>query len=97
MQSGLQSWYGMSHQPEMKPGAERMLEKLASLEGREFEIEFMEMMIKHHEKAVKEGRMCLDKAWHAELRQLCQNIISAQSAEITLLRSWLCTWYGKCK
>jgi uncharacterized protein (DUF305 family) len=97
MQSRLQSWYGVSHESHMKPGAERMLEKLASLEGADFEIAFMEMMTKHHERAIKEGRMCLSKAWHAELRELCQNIVSTQSAEVTLLQSWLCTWYDECK
>lgn len=97
MQTWLQSWYGVSHEPEMNASGERMVEKLASLEGAEFEIAFMEMMIKHHAKAVEEGRKCLDKAWHAELRELCENIIATQSAEITQLRSWLCAWYGECK
>ena len=66
----------------MKPGDEKMTERLASLTGAEFEIAFMEMMIKHHEKAIKEGRHCLDKAYHAELRELSENIITTQSAEL---------------
>ena len=32
------------------------------------------MMIKHHEKAIKEGRHCLDQAYHAELREMCEDI-----------------------
>ena len=97
MQSWLQQWYGVSYQPTMKPGDEKMLERLASLSGAEFEIAFMEMMIKHHEKAIKEGEHCLDKAAHAELRQLCENIIATQSAEIAQLQEWLCAWYGRCR
>ena len=57
----------------------------------------MEMMIKHHEKAIKEGQHCLDKAYHTELRELCQNIIATQSAEIALMQTWLCQWYGECR
>ena len=96
MQSWLSNWYGVSHEPEMKPGDMKMMERLASLTGADFEITFMEMMIKHHEKAIKESRHCLDKAWHEELLQLCHDIIAAQSAEIALFESWLCQWYGRC-
>ena len=97
MQSWLQSWYGITHEPEMKPGEQRMLEKLAALTSAGFEIEFMEMLIKHHQRAIKESLHCVDKAWHAELRQLCQQMAAAQSQEITRLRAWLCQWYGRCK
>jgi uncharacterized protein (DUF305 family) len=97
MQSWLQDWYGVTHEPVMKPGDEQMMERLASLSGAEFEIAFMEMMIKHHEKAIKEGRHCLDKAYHAELREMCEDIISTQTAEIAQMEAWLCQWYGECQ
>ena len=97
MQGWLQQWYGISHEPEMKPGDEKMMDRLASMSDAEFEIEFMQMMITHHEKAIKEARQCLDKAGHAELRTLCQNIIRTQSAEIAQMQTWLCQWYGLCR
>ena len=97
MQAWLSDWYGITYEPTMKPGDEKMLERLASLSGAEFEISFMEMLIKHHEKAIKEARKCLDKAAHAELRELCENIIRTQSAEIAQLQSWLCEWYNRCR
>ena len=97
MQGWLQDWYGITYEPVMKPGDEKMMERLASLTGEEFEIAFMEMMIKHHEKAIKEGRHCLDKAYHTELRELCENIIRTQSAEIAQMQTWLCQWYSECR
>jgi len=97
MQAWLQDWYGITYAPVMKPGDEKMMERLASLNGAEFEIAFMEMMIKHHEKAIREGQHCLDKAYHAELRELCENIIRTQSAEIAQMQTWLCQWYGECR
>lgn len=97
MQPWLQNWYGISYEPMMKPGDEQMLERLSSMRGAEFEIMFIEMLIKHHEKAVKEAQQCLAKAWHPALRQLCEDIIAAQSTEIAQLRTWLCQWYGRCK
>ena len=97
MQAWLQDWYGITYEPVMKPSDEKMMERLASLSGAEFEIAFMEMMIKHHEKAIKEGRHCLDKAYHAELREMCEDIIATQSAEIAQMEAWLCQWYGECQ
>jgi uncharacterized protein (DUF305 family) len=97
MQAWLQAWYGISYEPMMKPGDQQTMDRLAVLSGGDFEIAFMEMMIKHHEKAIKEGRHCLEKAYHPQLRELCQNIITTQSAEIALMQTWLCQWYGGCQ
>lgn len=96
MQAWLQEWYGITYEPEMKQSGMRMMEKLAALSPEEFEAAFMEMMVAHHTKAVKEGEHCLEKAYHAELIALCENIIETQSEEITLMQSWLCSWYGVC-
>lgn len=96
MQTWLQQWYGVTYQPRMGAGDQKMLERLASMSGADFEIAFMEMMITHHEAAIKEAQQCLDKAGHAELRQLCENIIATQSAEVQQLKTWLCQWYGEC-
>jgi uncharacterized protein (DUF305 family) len=81
----------------MKPGAMRMMEKLASLSGAEFEIEFMQMMIKHHLAAIREASKCVERAYHDELRELCEDIITTQAAEIEQMRTWLCEWYGVCR
>jgi len=97
MQTWLQDWYGVSHEPEMTAGDMRQTEKLAALDGAEFEIEFMESMIRHHRKAISEGEQCLRRAYHPELLELCENIIEAQSAEIAQMDQWLCDWYDRCK
>lgn len=97
MQSWLLGWYGVSHAPEMTPGAMRRMEKLASLSAAEFEVEFMETMIRHHARAIREGSMCLERAYHTELLDLCENIIVTQAMEIQLMRTWLCDWYGICR
>ncbi len=74
-----------------------MIERLASLSGAEFEIAFMEMMIEHHEAAIREAEECLRRAYHRQLRRLCENIIETQSAEIEQMQTWLCQWYGICE
>ncbi len=95
MQSWLADWYGITYEPDMTMTGQ--MQKLAELEGAEFEIAFMEMMIKHHTGAIKEAEKCLDRAYHQELINLCEGIIATQSEEIEVMSAWLCEWYGICK
>jgi uncharacterized protein (DUF305 family) len=97
MQSWLEDWYGISYEPQMKQGGQKKMDRLASMTGAEFEIEFMEVMIKHHEKAVKAGSQCVKKAYHPELIQMCENIVQTQTEEIMMMEEWLCDWYQICK
>ena len=97
MQSWLQEWYGITYEPEIKPGDMQQVEKLESTSGAEFEIMFMEMMIKHHTKAIKRATTCTERAYHPDLVNLCEGIIQAQQAEIAQMQAWLCEWYGICK
>ena len=97
MQGWLQDWYGVTHEPEMKPGDENRMAKLAKMSGAEFEIEFMTMMIRHHERAIREGLHCMDRAYHPDLIELCENIIATQAEEIALMEQWLCEWYEICR
>lgn len=91
----LEQWYGIQHEPMMSGmGGMQHLDRLS---GAEFEMAFMQMMIRHHEGAIREANKCLDRAYHTELEGLCQNIIATQSAEIQQLQTWLCDWYGICK
>jgi uncharacterized protein (DUF305 family) len=95
MQMWLQDWYGIPYEPAMSPSGMRTVERLAALEGEEFEIAFMEMMIRHHEGAIKEASKCLQKAYHEELLSMCEAIIDAQQAEIEQMEAWLSEWYGR--
>lgn len=96
MQGWLQQWYGVSYAPEMTRGAMQRMQRMSEMFGAEFEIMFMKSMIRHHWKAVVRASGCLDRAYHPELIAMCAEIIEAQVAEITLMRTWLCQWYGTC-
>jgi uncharacterized protein (DUF305 family) len=93
MQGWLSDWYGSSYEPQMKPADAKKMESLAALDGLEFEISFMETMIKHHENAIQEASRCVERAYHSELIELCEDIIEVQQTEIAQLRGWLCEWY----
>ena len=96
LQSWLQEWYSISYAPQMTSRGERELARLSEASGGEFEIMFMEMMIQHHQAEISSAQTCLERASHRQLIRLCENIISAQSAEIQQLQQWLCQWYGGC-
>ena len=96
MQTWLRDWYGVEHEPEMTAGDERQMEKLAALNGAEFEIAFMRMLIRHHAIAIVRAQNCVRRAFHQELIQMCHDIVQAQTSEIQTLETWLCQWYGIC-
>jgi uncharacterized protein (DUF305 family) len=92
----LQDWYGiMHHSPHtMNPGHARMIEKLESLTGEEFEIAFMQHMILHHAGAVVTSLNCTKRAYHMELIDLCETMAEMQLHEIMMMKEWLEDWYG---
>ena len=96
MQNWLQDWYGVQHEPEMGPRDERELEILASWSGAEFEIEFMQMMIRHHAIAVVRAANCVRRAEHEELIEMCHHMMEAQLEEIRTMLTLLCEWYDMC-
>ncbi len=97
LQGWLRDWYDARYEPApMSLADQNMMDRLAALNGTEFEIAFMTQMIKHHRRAIVESSVCLKRAYHDDLVSMCEDIIAAQSAEIVQMRTWLCEWYGKC-
>ncbi|RUT01531.1 hypothetical protein DSM106972_066280 [Dulcicalothrix desertica PCC 7102] len=94
MQSWLKDWYGLSYEPEMKPGDQRMLDQMAKLNGADFEIDFMQEMTDHHKSMLSDAVPCVSRAGHTELSDLCQNIAKTQSSEINQMQTWLSERYG---
>ena len=59
-----------------------------------FDKEFIEQMIPHHQMAVMMAQMLLRGTTRPEMKQLAENIISAQTKEINQMREWYSAWYG---
>lgn len=49
-------------------------------------------MIEHHEDAVEIAKLSADNARHPEIKQLSEDIIKTQSAEIEQLMEWRQEW-----
>lgn len=59
-----------------------------------FERNFLQSFSAHHEEAIDEARLCVEKAQHQELKSLCQMTITMQTQEKDTMQSWLQNWYG---
>jgi uncharacterized protein (DUF305 family) len=78
-----------------QPGAERAAAEPGHLAHAEIasEADFIAGMIPHHQEAVESARQVLAATERAEMRDLAQAVIAAQTAEIATLRGWLAAWY----
>ena len=98
MEQWLVTWYGVQQDAHrMNPGHHHRMQKLTELSGAEFEIEFMQQMIRHHRMAIVKSSQCVQRAHHAELQDLCTDIVRMQLDEIEQMQAWLCSWYGLCR
>ncbi len=98
MRSWYQSWFsstppegsmGMMHME----GMEGDTAVLQSVSDAEFDREFIEQMIPHHEMAIMMAQMLQASTDRNEMKELADNIITSQSREIEMMRSWLTSWY----
>ena len=64
-------------------------------QAKEFDKEFIEQMIPHHQMAIMMAQMLLRGTERQELKTLGENIIRTQSEEIELMRGWYASWYSK--
>jgi uncharacterized protein (DUF305 family) len=66
--------------------------KLEMSSGKEFDLMFLNSMIPHHEGAIKMAKEALQKAEHAEIKTLANEIIKAQEDEIKKMTDWKARW-----
>lgn len=60
------------------------------------EREFLEGMIPHHQEAVDTAKEVVARGGSTpEIKKLAQDIIVAQEKEITMMKTWYKSWYGK--
>lgn len=55
---------------------------------------FLESMIPHHQEAVDTSLLILSQAQNTELKQFAQQVVEAQTKEITQMKEWLRLWYS---
>lgn len=83
--------------PGMKMGSEKMgtgshEKEMQAMTGKDFDLHFIDMMIPHHEGAAVMAKDALQKAEHAEIKTLSDEVIREQEAEIKQMREWKKKW-----
>lgn len=75
------------------PGMKGMdMQSMANADPGAFDVTFLDMMTPHHDGAIVMAKEALRKAEHKEIRELAKNIISAQAAEIEMMKRWKAAW-----
>jgi uncharacterized protein (DUF305 family) len=58
-----------------------------------FDLLFIDGMILHHQGAIEMAKQAQTEAEHQEIKDLADNIIASQEAEINQMQEWRQTWY----
>lgn len=66
--------------------------RYAELRGEDYDRLFIANMVGHHQGAVGMAKLALTNAKHQELKDLANDIISAQTNEINDMKSWQSQW-----
>lgn len=72
-----------------------MTSSLKDKKGDALDQAFLDGMIIHHQGAIDMAKIVLANSKRPELQKMAQDIISAQSTEITTMKGWLSAWYGR--
>lgn len=72
-----------------------MLKELEENTGSARDSVFLESMIVHHQSAIDMSKIVLESTKRPELEKLAQEIISAQTKEIEMMKGWQSAWYGR--
>lgn len=85
--------FGMMGGQDMSGVMKSMMSGLENKTGDEFDKAFLSEMIVHHQGAIDIADLALHNAQHQEIKDLANNIISAQIKEVKQMEAWQQAWY----
>jgi uncharacterized protein (DUF305 family) len=90
--------FGTSQVPmEMSPRQMRamgvMMDPQELANKKPFDKAFIDAMIPHHQSAIEMSRVALEKSENPQIKELAENIVSAQQKEIEQMTRWRQQWY----
>jgi uncharacterized protein (DUF305 family) len=83
---------GMDHS-QMGHGSGGMASGMLMQNGEYSDERFIDAMVPHHQGAIEMAQVALEHAEHDEIKQLAENIVSAQQREIEQMKQWREQWY----
>lgn len=70
----------------------QMSHSLRGKTGDDFDQAFLSGMIEHHQGAIDMAELAQQNAKHSEIKNMADEIISAQSNEINMMKTWQTEW-----
>ena len=64
------------------------------INAKPFDRQFIDMMVPHHQGAIRMARIELAKGKNAELKKIAEDVVLAQSREIGQMNNWRRSWFG---
>ena len=83
---------GVSNGMSMGSSMNQMMGSMDDKSGYDFDKAFIDAMIVHHEGAIKMAQQAEHRAQHKEIKELSNNIIRTQTAEIEQMQAWKKAW-----
>jgi len=65
-----------------------------TVENASFDVQFIDMMVPHHQGAVEMAHVAELRAQRPELKAMAADVINGQAAEIERMRTWRAAWTG---
>jgi uncharacterized protein (DUF305 family) len=87
----LKTWYDRD-----LPPADAYPLWLGSLDGPQFEQEFLKEYGRHHSDGITEMTECSERAQHPELKDLCTRVVPRQKEHVAKMKKWQCEWFKDC-
>lgn len=76
----------------MGSSMEEMMESMEGKSGEDFDRAFIDAMTVHHEGAIEMAQEALSSSAREEIRGMANDIISAQTKEIEMMKQWQEEW-----
>jgi uncharacterized protein (DUF305 family) len=83
----------MEMSPEQMRGMGMMMDPQQLANQKPFDEAFIDAMIPHHQSAIEMAQVALENSDNPKIKELAQNIISAQQREIEQMTQWRQQWY----
>jgi uncharacterized protein (DUF305 family) len=83
----------MEMSPQQMRGMGVMMDPQELANREPFDKAFIDAMIPHHQSAIEMAEVASEKSKNPQIRELAENIVSAQQTEIEQMKQWREQWY----
>jgi uncharacterized protein (DUF305 family) len=83
----------MEMSPKQMRGMGMMMDPQSLADEKPFDEAFIEAMIPHHQSAIDMAQVAHKESKSPEMKELAENIVSAQKREIEQMKQWRKDWY----